>query len=445
MASIKLDKAQLFANLFDDGVYTALYTETTSAAVSAGFGYSNGCPMYALVQSGEALSKKDVVKVVKVLNMAGKTGNPVVTYYNSIGANLAEGLDALVGASTVAKTVANLSGVIPQIAVVAGVCGASAALAASNADICIAVEGCEMFFTPTFTSAANGDKLADAGCATQAQKAGIAHIVAKDLEEANAAVKKMIAILPSNNISGLSSFEYSAPVNTINMAKYDAQNAALAIVDNASEVELLADFGKSVYTALATVAGNVCGIVSTSQGELCSTCVSKTARFVRFCDAFNIPVVTVVNTDGFAKSSTQDVAGGLRNAARLNATYADATTATVCVITGKAVGTTYTTLCNADLTIALDTAVVAPIEPLAAATVLYKEELEKSTNLEKDTAVLAKKYIAEHANADALVAQGLVDISTNTANVYGCVVNAFDMLSSKRAQRMPKKHGNMPL
>ena len=445
MDNAKLSNTQIIANLFDDGAYTPLYAESTNTAVIAGFGYANSNPIYAIVQGGESLSKKDVVKMVKVLNMAGKTGTPVVTYYNSIGANLAEGLDSLVGVSTIAKTIAKLSGVIPQIAVVSGVCGASAALCAANADVCIAVEGSELFFTPTFTSQANGDALADAGSAGKTQEAGVAHIVAKDVAEATAAVKKLATILPANNLQGLACFEYSAPVSALNMVKYNAKDAALSIVDNNSEVELFTQFGKKAYTALATIAGSVCGVVATGKEEICANISSKMARFVRFCDAFNIPVVTIVNTDGFAKSSTKDVEGSLRLAARLSATYADATTATICVIAGKAIGTAYTALCNADVTIALETAVVAPIEPTAMVTVLNKEELNNSTNLIADTKVLADKYIKENANADALVSVGLADMAVATSDLYVAVVNALDMLSTKSQNRMPKKHGNMPL
>ena len=178
-------------------------------------------------------------------------------------------------------------------------------------------------------------------------------------------------------------FEPSAPAGTLNLAKYCPVEAAASIADVNSAVELYAGYGKTVYTALATVAGNVVGIVATKGAEdvLCRNCVSKAARFVRLCDAFSIPVVTLVNTDGFVKSASDDMAGGLREAARLAGTYADATTAKVAVITGKAVGVAYTALANADLTIAVEGCTVAPLDPKAAVTVLYKDELENGTNM----------------------------------------------------------------
>lgn len=443
MASTKTDKATILAQFFDEGAYTELYAGAADA-VTAAFGSAAGCPAYAVVEHGGALSAKDVAKMAKVLEMAGKTGNPVVTYYDSVGADISEGLCALSGSAKLAAEVAKLSGVVPQIAVVSGVCGAGAALAAAGADLCIAVKGCELFFTPPFTAKAAGDKAENAASAESAAKAGVAHVVAADMEEAAAAARKLIALLPSNNLSGPAGFEFEAPAAAVDMNKYSAEAAAKAVVDEDSAVELMSGFGKNIYTALATVNGNVCGVVS-AEKELCHSCVSKAARFVRLCDSFNIPVVTVVNTDGFVKSNTEDISGGLREAARLTATYADATTAKVCVVAGKAVGTAYTALCGADITIALDTAVVAPIEPEAAVTVLYKEELDASANIASETKKLAQKYIAEQAGGGALVAAGLADMTATADTAYATVAAALDMLLTKREQRLPKKHGNMPL
>ena len=362
----------VLAKFFDEGAYSALYAD---GAVTAAFGSANGTPVYAVCQTGAAVAEKDTEKVVKVLDMAAKTGNPVVTFYNSVGAKLEEGLAALSGSAAVAAAVAKVSGVVPQIAVVTGVCGAGSALAAAAADVCIVSKEGELFLTAPFTSAAAGDKLEGAGSAEFAAKAGVAAIVVDSAEEAAAKAAELVGLLPANNLAGPAVFEPSAPAGTLNLAKYCPVEAAASIADANSAVELYAGYGKTVYTALATVAGNVVGIVATKGAEdvLCRNCVSKAARFVRLCDAFSIPVVTLVNTDGFVKSASDDMAGGLREAARLAGTYADATTAKVAVITGKAVGVAYTALANADLTIAVEGCTVAPLDPKAAVTVLYKD------------------------------------------------------------------------
>ena len=180
MAS-KSNKGEILAKFFDDGEYTALFAD---GAVSAACGYAAGQQAYAVYQNGEAVSVKDVEKNIKVLEMAAQTGCPVVTFYNSVGAKLAEGLDVLTASAKLNATIAKVSGVIPQIAVVTGVCGGTSALSAANADVCVMAEDAELFFTAPFTSAAKGDKVPGAGTAEAAAKAGVAAIVAANAEEA---------------------------------------------------------------------------------------------------------------------------------------------------------------------------------------------------------------------------------------------------------------------
>ena len=167
MAS-KINKGEILAKFFDDGEYTALFAD---GAVSAACGYAAGQQAYAVYQNGEAVTVKDVEKNIKVLEMAAQTGCPVVTFYNSVGAKLTEGLDVLTVSAKLNAQIAKVSGVVPQVAVVLGVCGGTSALSAANADVCIMAEGAELFFTAPFTSAAKGDKVADAGSAAAAAKA----------------------------------------------------------------------------------------------------------------------------------------------------------------------------------------------------------------------------------------------------------------------------------
>ena len=403
MAS-KSNKGEIFAKFFDDGEYTALFAD---GAVSAACGYAAGQQAYAVYQNGEAVSVKDVEKNIKVLEMAAQTGCPVVTFYNSVGAKLAEGLDVLTASAKLNATIAKVSGVIPQIAVVTGVCGGTSALSAANADVCVMAEDAELFFTAPFTSAAKGDKVPGAGTAEAAAKAGVAAIVAANAEEA-------------------------------------AEKAAAALIDKDSAVELYAGFGKHVYTAFATIGGNAVGIVATGE-TLCHNCVAKASRFVRLCDAFSVPVLTIVNTNGFVPSATDDIAGGIREAARLAATYADATTAKVALLSGKAVGPVYTALANADLKIAVNGCTVSALEPNAAVSVLYKAEIDASDNIIAATNAKAAQYTAEVCSAANAVAAGAADMTCDAANARASVVAAFELLSTKRAARLPKKHGNMAL
>ena len=426
MAS-KINKGEILAKFFDDGEYTALFAD---GAVSAACGYAAGQQAYAVYQNGEAVTVKDVEKNIKVLEMAAQTGCPVVTFYNSVGAKLAEGLDVLTASAKLNAQIAKVSGVVPQVAVVLGVCGGTSALSAANADVCIMAEGAELFFTAPFTSAAKGDKVADAGSAADAAEAAekAAHIV---------------GLLPANNLTGPAIFEFEQPTAVL-AAGAEPAKAAAAVIDKDSAVELYAGFGKSVYTAFATIGGNAVGVVATGK-QLCHNCVAKASRFVRLCDAFSVPVVTIVDTEGFVPSVTDDVAGGIREAARLAATYADATTAKVAVLAGKAVGPVYTALAAADLRIAVTGCTVSALEPSAAVSVLYKDEIDASDNIIAATKAKAAAYTAEVCSAASAVAAGAADMSCDAANVRASVVAALELLSTKRAARLPKKHGNMAL
>ena len=436
MAS-KINKGEILAKFFDDGEYTALFAD---GAVSAACGYAAGQQAYAVYQNGEAVTVKDVEKNIKVLEMAAQTGCPVVTFYNSVGAKLAEGLDVLTASAKLNAQIAKVSGVIPQVAVVLGVCGGTSALSAANADVCIMAEGAELFFTAPFTSAAKGDKVPGAGTAEAAAKAAVAAAQGKKAAEKAAHI---VGLLPANNLTGPAIFEFEQPTAAL-AAGAEPAKAAAAVVDKDSAVELYAGFGKSVYTAFATVGGNAVGVVATGK-TLCHNCVAKASRFVRLCDAFSVPVITIVDTEGFVPSTTDDIAGGIREAARLAATYADATTAKVAVLAGKAVGPVYTALAAADLRIAVAGCTVSALEPSAAVSVLYKEEIDASDNIIAATNAKAAAYTAEVCSAANAVACGAADLTCDAANVRASVVAALELLSTKRAARLPKKHGNMAL
>lgn len=448
MAATKKNEQKLdaLAAFFDEGAYTELYADK-DGAVAAGYGTAEGCPAYALAQNGGALTGADVEKMVKVMDLAAKTGNPVVTFYDSKGSVLTEGFGALTDAARLVEAGARISGVVPQIAVVLGTCGATQAVAAAAADVTIMAKDAELFLTAPFTAAAQGDKTPGAGGAELAAKDGIVELVYESAQAAVAAAANLVGILPGNNLSSPALFDFEAPEAALDMAKYTGEKAARAIVDAGNMVEFYKDYATHMFTALATVAGNVVGVVATEgpNNTMCAGCASKAARFVRLCDAFSIPVVTIVNTDGFVKSTANDVHGGVRAAARLAATYADATTAKVAVITGKAVGVAYTALCSADLTIALDTAVIVPVEPKAAVTILWQDKLEKSSDLERDTAALAAEYTAQYASAAAAVKAGAADFAADASSLRSTVVAALDILGTKRVQRLPKKHGNLSL
>ena len=420
MAANKPGKEAILAAFFDEGNYSPLFTD---GAVSAAFGCANGQSVYAVYQNGEPVGAADLDKTTRVLKMAAETGNPVVTFYNSTGAKLEGGLELLNANSRLTAEIARISGVVPQVAVVTGTCAGTSAVQAAAADVCIMAADAELFLTAPFNAE---DKVKAAGSAEFAVKAA-------------SAAARVVGMLPANNLAGPAVFDFEAPAAALNLVKYDAKSAAEAIADAGSLTELYAGYGRNIYTALGSVNGQAVGIVATAKGTLCHKCTAKAARFVRLCDAYSIPVVTVVNTEGFVKSEGDDQAGGIRQAARMAGVYAEATTVKVAILAGEAVGPIYTVFAaSADWRIAVDGCTVAPLAPETAATVLYKDEIFASDNIQQATKQKAAAYKAEQCSAVAAVANGAADVRAAAAQ-------ALDMLATKRTTRLPKKHGNITL
>ena len=440
MAAKKAGKEQILAHFFDDGAYTWLFAD---GAVSAAYGCAMGQSAYAVCQNGGPVGVKDIDKAVRVLEMAAETGTPVVTFYDSTGAKLEGGLDLLNANARLMAEIAKISGVVPQIAVVTGTCAGSSSICAAAADLCIVADDAELFLTSPFTSE---DKVEGAGSEAFAAKAGVAAAHTANADEAARLAARLVGMLPGNNLAGPSVFDFAEPKASLNLAKYLPAEAASALADEDSLVELYGGYGKNVYTALATIGGSTAGIVVTAKEGLDHRCTAKAARFVRFCDAYSIPVVTVVNTEGLVKSEADDQAGGIRQAARMAGVYAEATTVKVAVLAGEAVGPVYTVFAApADWRIAVSGCTIAPLAPQAAASVLYKEEIYASDNVVKATEEKAAAYRKEVCSAEAAVAAGAADTVSTAANVRAAVVQALDMLASKRAVRMAKKHGNITL
>lgn len=440
MAAKKAGKEQILAHFFDDGAYTWLFAD---GAVSAAYGCAMGQSAYAVCQNGGPVGVKDIDKAVRVLEMAAETGTPVVTFYDSTGAKLEGGLDLLNANARLMAEIAKISGVVPQIAVVTGTCAGSSSICAAAADLCIVADDAELFLTSPFNSE---DKVEGAGSEAFAAKAGVAAAHTANADEAARLAARLVGMLPGNNLAGPSVFDFAEPKASLNLAKYLPAEAASALADEDSLVELYGGYGKNVYTALATIGGSTAGIVVTAKEGLDHRCTAKAARFVRFCDAYSIPVVTVVNTEGLVKSEADDQAGGIRQAARMAGVYAEGTTVKVAVLAGEAVGPVYTVFAApADWRIAVSGCTIAPLAPQAAASVLYKEEIYASDNVVKATEEKAAAYRKEVCSAEAAVAAGAADTVSTAANVRAAVVQALDMLASKRAVRMAKKHGNITL
>lgn len=439
-AAVQTKAYQRLRLLFDEGTFVEIDGFVKSgdvyAEAVAGFGSVDGSPAYAFAQNsdiaGGAMSKAQAAKIRKVYDLATKTGAPVIGLYDSVGARLKEGSDLLASYGELLLASNNLSGVVPQISVVLGPCLGTSAMIAVSADVVIMSEKGQLEIST------DGND----GSLESAKKAGLAHIAVKDEQEAMRAARSVVAMLPSNNLSNASISEF-ADFNASASAD-DVYSVISACVDADSFVELQKDFGAAMVAGLAKLGGNTVGVVASQpgvdEGTIDADACSKAARMIRFCDAFAIPVITFVNSVGFAS---------LKEAVKLSNAYSEATTAKVTVVTGNAYGPVYIAVAgrgaNADVVMAWPEAVVSPLAPETAAMILWSDKLKDSQNPIADRVQLIAEYKETECSPFMAAADGYISDIINPADTRAKLFAALDMLAGKRVSTLPKKHANIQI
>lgn len=412
-----------------------------TASVITGYGLVDGATVYAFSQDitvkGGAVNKAAALKLSKLYSMAVKNGCPVVGIYDSKGGDMTEGSDMLNSYAYITKAAAKLSGVVPQISYVAGLCAGTAAMIACMADFVVVNEKSEFFMTAPFVS--SDDTFKGAGTAENAAKSGVAAITAKDDKAAIEEVKKLLRILPSNNLE-LSGNDYYAENDALVTADLKADAMVKAIADKGSVIELCKDFGVSAYTALGSVSWKTVGFVATDKSaeKLGAADCAKIARFVSFCDAFSIPVVTVLDSEGIGGTQAAELAGSVRDAAKLAQVYAAATTVKIALVTDKAYGSAYCAIAPAnDMVIAYENSVISAADPKAAVVFLRGDELNGTNE-----AALIQEYKDNEASVFTLAASGSVDRVIEPDDTRAAILSALDTFEGKRVHTPQRKHIN---
>ena len=455
----KLSARERVSLLLDGGSFVEQSMLFADAGVVTGCGTVEGRPVYVIAQDfavmDGAVGEKQAKKIVKVLELARKTGTPVVTLCDSNGARVGEGAAALEAYADIFAHMARLSGVVPMIAVVAGPCVGAAAMTAQLSDIVLVAKpaGALMVAGPQVLASTMGKdlKAEDLGGGKTAVEYGAAHFACETEEEAIAQVKTLLGMLPANNL------EYApfAPEEDMNRlveglaAGADGREVIAALADTGSVVELGKGFTGAV-TALGRMAGRTVAFVYTGKGDTCDKRMNKITRFVRVAACYNIPVVSLVDSTGFELFPTIDRQMSVMKAASaLVYAYSEATTVKVTLVIGNAVGAMYVAMggsANADATYAWPGAVISPMTGEAAIQVMWKDQIKASQgDAVKAREELAAKYEAEVADGVCAAAAGLVDDVIDPADSRKMVIAALELLSSKRDSNPPKKHGNMPL
>ncbi|GII90957.1 acyl-CoA carboxylase subunit beta [Sinosporangium siamense] len=443
--------------------------------VVTGYGTVDDRPVAVFAQDftvfGGSLGEVFGEKIVKVMDHALKTGCPVIGINDSGGARIQEGVVSLGLYAEIFKRNVHASGVIPQISLIMGPCAGGAVYSPALTDFILMVqEKSHMFITgPDVIKTVTGEEVTFeelGGAHTHNSKSGVAHYEATDEQDCLDFARALLSYLPSNNMDEVPSYpsepvleitdedaELDALIPDSANQPYDMQTVLRHVLDDGEFLEVHAGFAPNILVGFGRVEGRSVGVVANQPmsfaGTLDIAASEKAARFVRTCDAFNIPVLTFVDVPGFLPGTDQEWNGIIRRGAKLLYAYAEATVPLVTVITRKAYGGAYDVMgskhLGADINLAWPTAQIAVMGAQGAVNILYRRELAEATDPDAERARLITEYEDTLANPYLAAERGYVDAVIRPASTRVQIVRALRALANKRATLPPKKHGNIPL
>ncbi len=442
-------------------------------AVVTGHGSILGRKVFVFSQDftifGGSLSEVFAEKVCKVMDMAVKYGCPVIGINDSGGARIQEGVVSLAGYAEIFWRNVQASGVVPQISLVMGPCAGGAVYSPAMTDFVFMVEGSSyMFITgPDVVKTVTGEEVTFeelGGAATHAAKSGVAHFISPSEEACLDDARYLLSFLPQNN---LEPGAYAAPsdpsdregaeLDTLvpdDPAKpYDIKRVIELVVDDGDYLEVHERFAENIVCCFARLGGHPVGVIGNQPRSLAGVLdidsSVKAGRFVRTCDAFNIPLVTFVDVPGFLPGTAQEWGGIIRHGAKLLYAYSEATVPKLAVITRKAYGGAYDVMSSkhirADFNFAWPTAEVAVMGPEGAVNIVFRRELEESSDPEARRAELIEDYRERFANPLVAAERGYVDDVIEPRRTRPVLIEALETAKTKRERRPPRKHGNIPL
>jgi acetyl-CoA carboxylase carboxyltransferase component len=442
-------------------------------SVVTGWGTVNGRLAYVFAQDftvvGGSLSEVHAEKICKVMDLAMKNGAPVIGLNDSGGARIQEGVTSLAGYGYIFLRNVLASGVVPQISVVMGPCAGGAVYSPAITDFVFMVKDTShMFITgPDVVKAVTREEVTFeelGGAMTHNAKSGVAHFAAQDEEHCLGLVRQLLSYIPQNNLEDPPFFPTADPENRLDEEMqeivpdnpnkpYDMKDIIRRVVDDGRFLEVHEHWAQNIVVGFARFGGFSVGIVANQPavlaGALDINASNKAARFVRFCDAFNIPLVSFVDVPGYLPGVDQEHGGIIRNGAKLIWAFAEATVPKVTVITRKAYGGAYVVMnskhLRGDISYAWPTAEIAVMGPEGAVNIVFRKKVAEADDPEAKRQELVEEYREEFANPYVAASRGYVDDVIDPAETRPRIVEALKMLQHKRDTNPPKKHGNIPL
>ena len=424
---------------------------------------------YDFTVHGGSLSETNAAKIVKVQTLALKSGAPIIGLNDSGGARIQEGVRSLAGYAEIFLRNSLASGVIPQISAIMGPCAGGAVYSPALTDFILMVKNSGyMFITgPDVVKSVTQEEVSKedlGGADVHTMKSGVAHLSAENDIECINYIRELISYLPGNNMEEPPFVattdsptrltpELSDLVPTNPNQPYDMKEMIRAVADDNSFFELQEEFARNIVIGYIRLNGKTIGVVANQPLALAGTldinASVKAARFVRFCDAFNIPLLTLVDVPGFLPGVDQEYGGIIRNGAKLLYAYCEATVPKVTVIARKAYGGAYDVMSSkhirGDVNLAYPTAEIAVMGPDGAVNILFRKEIDKAADTEARRKELQDDYRSKFANPYRAAELGYVDEVIDPAITRMRLIRSFEMLANKRQSNPPKKHSNLPL
>lgn len=441
--------------------------------VITGHGTINGKRVFVYAQDftvfGGALSEMHARKICQVMDMAVENGAPIIGLADSGGARIQEGVDSLGGYAEIFFRNVEASGVIPQISVIMGPCAGGAVYSPAITDFVFMVEDSSYLFVtgPNVVKTVTHEEVTFeelGGASAHSSKSGVAHFSHENEIASLRAVKSLIGYLPSNNnekapiretndsSKRLSKIlDYIIPANA--NKPYDMKTIIHTIADDGQFTEVQPDYAKNIVIGWVHLDGKLTGVIGNQPkvlaGVLDINASRKAARFIRFCDAFNIQILTFVDVPGFLPGVAQEHGGIIIHGAKLLYAYSEATVPTITVITRKAYGGAYDVMASkhirADLNFAWPTAEIAVMGPKGAVEIIFRNQIKESDTPEKETEKLTEEFTEKFATPFLAAERGFVDDVILPRNTRMRVIEGFKMLKNKKVLRASRKHGNIPL
>ncbi|MDE5882482.1 MAG: acyl-CoA carboxylase subunit beta [Muribaculaceae bacterium] len=446
---------------------------TLGDGVVTGFGTIEGRLVYVFAQdftvNAGSLSETMAQKICKIMDLAMKMGAPVIGLNDSGGARIQEGINALAGYSEIFQRNILASGVVPQISAILGPCAGGAVYSPALTDFTIMAKGISyMFLTgPAVVKTVTGEDVTQeqlGGASVHASKSGVTHFATENGEEALQVIRKLISYIPQNNLEETPLVACNDPIDRLEdqlneiipesaKQSYDMYDVIGAIIDNGEFLEVQRDYAKNIIIGFARFNGQAVGVVANQPkvlaGVLDSNASRKAARFVRFCDAFNIPLVTLVDVPGFLPGTGQEYNGVILHGAKLLYAYGEATVPKVTVTLRKSYGGSHIVMSckqlRGDINYAWPSAEIAVMGAEGAVNVLYAKEAKTAADPVAFKKEKEEEYSKLFANPYQAAKYGYIDDVIEPRNTRFRIIRALQMLATKKLQNPPKKHGNIPL